>query len=206
LKQLREQYREIMKENPVLICSNHLTLIDSIIQGVIFNSILGHLIEYSKLPWNVPEKTNFYHNLYWRIFCYLGKCIAVNRQGSPEDAKKTREKMLYVIKKGDVLSIFPEGTRSRNGRINMNVFSYGTGQLLQHFPNTKVLCVYMRGKKFGGFGDFPPTGENFHLDMKLFSPKSNLKGLRKVRDLSTQIVSRLRDMEQEYFANAVLCG
>jgi len=71
--------------------------------------------------------------------------------------------------------------------------------LLANSPEAHVLCVYMRGTKFGGFAEFPPKGEKFYLQMALFEPKSELKGLRWVRDVSTQIIGQLKTMEDEYF-------
>jgi len=208
LKEMRKRYKLLVgsADGPVLICSNHLTLIDSIIQSAMLNSTFGYLINFSLLPWNLPEKKNFNHKLHWKIICYLGKCIPVQRLAPPSVAKKSVSKMMYVLNKGDVLSIFPEGKRSRTGLVDDEDFSYGVGQLLKELPKAKVLCLYMRGKKNGCFADFPDRGEHFYLDMDLISPTSELKGMRKVRDLSTQVIHKLKNMEQEYFAHAVVRG
>ncbi|OUR97903.1 hypothetical protein A9Q84_06820 [Halobacteriovorax marinus] len=205
LKELRKQYKDLLKEakGPVLVCTNHLTLIDSIIQGVILSSIPNYLLHFRRLPWNLPEKKNFYHKLHWRMVCYLGKCIPVTRKASPKQAKESTDKMLYILNRGDLISIFPEGKRSRTGIVDDEDFSYGTGQLLKSLPNTKVLCIYMRGIKNGGFANFPSKGERFHLSMKMTTPTSELKGLRKVRDLSIQVISEIKKMEEEYFEHEV---
>src|SRR3989338_1424066 len=69
LKKIRIEYKNYLKtlSGPMIICSNHLTLIDSIIQSVALGSIPGHLLRYFGLPWNLPEKTNFYHNAGWKL-------------------------------------------------------------------------------------------------------------------------------------------
>ena len=199
IRELRKRYKSLIAnaDGPVLICSNHLTLIDSIIQSAMLNSTFGYLINFSLFPWNLPERKNFYHKFHWKIICYLGKCIPVQRMAPPSVAKKLVSKMMYVLNKGDVLSIFPEGKRSRHGLVDDEDFSYGVGQLLKDLPKAKVLCLYMRGKKNGGFADFPDNGEHFYMEMDLISPTSEQKGMRKVRDLSTQVIHKLKKMEQE---------
>jgi len=203
INEIRRNYKELLKEanGPVLICSNHLTLIDSIIQSVLFNSITGYLINFKSLPWNLPEKKNFYHNRHWRLICYLGKCIPVLRGGSSSDGKKSLNEMQYVLNKGDSLSIFPEGKRSRSGYVDDQDFSYASGQILNKVPHAKVLCVYMRGIKDGKYGHFPIKGEEFYLKMELIEVKSELTGKRRARDLSTQIVTKLKSMEGDFLQN-----
>jgi len=207
IDKIREEYKRHLNscQGPLIICSNHLTLIDSIIQSLGLNSILGHLRRYSGLPWNLPEKNNFYHNTKWKIICYLGKCIPVVRMASASDGKKSMNKMLYVLNKGDVLSIFPEGKRSRSGKIDDVDFSYGAGQLIKDIPHANVLCIYLRGKKQGGFANFPSRGEEFYFKMDLINPYSQESGLRKARDLSRQIIEKLKIMEQEYFNDIAIC-
>jgi len=202
LREIRDQYRDLQRqsEGALLVCTNHLTFIDSLIQGVILNSMWGYLSDFSSLPWNLPESTNFEHSLAYRVICYLGKSIPVTRRASSEQSRRSMSKMQYVLERGDNISVFPEGKRSRDGRVDVEDFSYGAGQLLANSPETRVLCVYMRGMKFGGFAEFPPKGEEFTLRMALFEPKSELKGLRWVRDVSTQIVGQLKVMEDEYFS------
>ena len=204
LKEIRGQYRTLQRQThgALIVCTNHLTFIDSLIQGVILNSMRGYLRDFSSLPWNLPESTNFEHSLTYRVICYLGKSIPVTRRASPEESRRTVSKMQYVLARGDNISVFPEGKRSREGRVDDEDFSYGAGQLLANAPEAHVLCVYMRGTKFGGFAQFPPKGEEFYFQMALFEPKSELKGLRWVRDVSTQIVGQLKAMEDEYFSKA----
>jgi len=200
LETIREQYRTLQRQTDgaLIVCTNHLTFIDSLIQGVILNSMTGYLADFSSLPWNLPESTNFEHSLTYRVICYLGKSIPVTRRASSEQSRLTVSKMQYVLDRGDSISVFPEGKRSRDGRVDDVDFSYGAGQLLAKSPESQVLCVYMRGMKFGGFAEFPPKGEKFYLRIALFEPKSELKGLRWVRDVSTQIVGQLKAMEDEY--------
>lgn len=201
LKGIRKKYRKFLNEGegPLLICSNHLTRVDSLVQSAFFNSVWGYFLNYASLPWNLPEKTKFYHKWYFRLVCYLGKCIPVVRGGTSAQSKKTLKKMLHVLNKNDVLAIFPEGKRSRSGFVDTEDYSYGVGQLLKECPEARVLCVYLRGKKQNGFADFPLKGENFYFEMEMIKPQSDLRGLRQVRDYSSQVISKLKMMEEECF-------
>ena len=190
----------------MLLCSNHLTLIDSIVQGVVLNSLARYLVSVSALPWNLPERKNFDKSLSWRLTCYLGRCIPVTRGASKEEGRRSQEKMRYVLERGDIISIFPEGTRSRSGRIDSGGASYGSGQLLRMVPEATVLCVYMRGLKHGGFADFPATGEKFYFDLEVIRPTSEHKGLRQTRDYSRQIITHLKAMEDRFYASALAVG
>lgn len=202
LKEVRAEYRALRAAHPgpLLICSNHLTLVDSIIQAVLLGSLWDYLRHPASLPWNLPEVKNFYHRFSWRLVCYLGRCIPVERGGSAERAKRAQARMRYVLDRGDAIAIFPEGKRSRDGRVDDREYSYGVGQLLNQIPHAKVLCVYLRGMRFGGFADFPKIGERFYLQLAMLRPESASQGLRRARELSAQVIARIKAMEADYFA------
>ncbi len=202
LQAVRARYRELRAANPgpLLICSNHLTMIDSIVQAVLLASLWGYLRHPSALPWNLPEAKNYYHNWRWRLVCYLGRCIPVQRGASRDHAALAQARMHYVLTHGDAIAIFPEGKRSRDSRVDDQDFSYGVGQLLNQTPEAKVLCIYLRGMRFGGFGDFPRKGERFYMQLQMSTPQSSSQGLRRARDLSAQVIARIKAMEGEYFA------
>ena len=98
--------------------------------------------------------------------------------------------------------IFPEGHRSRNGRVDTENYAYGVGRILQEVPSAKVLCVYLRGEHQETYGSQPRWGDKFYLDMELIAPASEQKSLRGGRDISSQIIAKLVEMEHKYFAAA----
>ena len=202
LKGLRRRYREIRQQHPgaMLLCTNHLTLIDSIVQAVMLCPLHRYLTNVSALPWNLPERKNFNHAFLWRLACYLGRCIPVTRGGTSEESRRTQARMKYVLNRGDIIAIFPEGKRSRTGLVDDEDFSYGTGHLMQLVPEATVLCVYLRGLNAAGFRDWPKNGERFHVDLQVLHPKTEMKGRRAVRDLSRQIVTQLKTMENNFLA------
>src|SRR5690606_18124629 len=93
------------------------------------------------LPWNVPEKANFSGTLLWNVTSFLGKCVYVQRGGPRHEVRRTLGRLVHLLRSGDVVSIFPEGGRSRTGRVDTENFAYGVGQLLLAVPEARVLCV-----------------------------------------------------------------
>jgi 1-acyl-sn-glycerol-3-phosphate acyltransferase len=183
---------------PILICSNHLTLLDTIILVWALAPLHTYLWHYSRFAWSVPEKTNF-STWFWRVASFLGKCVYVTRGGPREEVKRTLGKIAYLLESGELVSIFPEGGRSRTARVDTENFAYGVGQMVQVVPETKVLCVYMRGRKQEGYTDYPHTGDVYSVDLEMLAPTTSATGLRGARDLATQIITKLAEMEAAYF-------
>lgn len=184
-----------------IICSNHLTMIDSFVLSYAIFSLRGHIIHYDKLPWNLPEIDNYRHNVFLKVLCYLSKCIPVNRGGSREDMKKTMDKCVYVLEKGGTIMIFPEGKRSRTGYVDREGFSYGAGRLIKHVPSIKVMCMYLRGNKQETFSIIPARGETFYVQMDVLTPQAMAgSDLRVQRHYSAQIIEKIAQMEEEYLA------
>ena len=129
-------------EGPWIICSNHLTMVDSFILGYAIFSLSQHITGYKKLPWNLPERNNYKDNIILTILCYPSKYIPVNRGGSREKMRESLEKCIYLLKSGETIMIFPEGGRSRTGLVNKEYFSYGVGRFVKNVENCKVLCMY----------------------------------------------------------------
>jgi 1-acyl-sn-glycerol-3-phosphate acyltransferase len=134
-------------------------------------------------------------------FCYLTKCIPVIRGGDREGVKQSLEKCVRILQKGQNLMIFPEGTRSRTGRVNTLDFTYNVGRWICQMDDVRVLCMYLRGDRQESYSDFPIHGETFTLMMEPCTPATSLNGLRAHRDCARQIIEHLAEMEQRYFAH-----
>jgi len=184
-----------------IICSNHLTMIDSFILSYTMFNLGRHIVRYKKTPWNLPEWNNFKGNIIFIILCYLSKCIPVNRGGSRDKMKETMDKCLYLLNHGETIMIFPEGRRSRTGRVDREGFSYGVGRFIKHAENCKVMCLYLRGDHQDNYSVIPAPGEKFSVEMEIFIPRP-VEGsdLRVGREYATQIIDRLVKMEENYFA------
>ena len=184
-----------------IICSNHLTMIDSFILSYAIFSLGQHIINYKKLPWNLPEWNNYKGNISLTILCYLSKCIPINRGGSREKMKESLEKCVYLLKSGETIMIFPEGRRSRTGRVDKEGFSYGVGRFVKNVENCKIMCMYLRGDKQDNYSVIPAWGEKFSIQIEIFTPQ-RVEGseLKAQREYATQIIDRLAQMEENYFA------
>ena len=66
--------------------------------------------------------------------------------------------------------IFPEGGRSRTGRVNRENFSYSVGRFLDENPNCRVMLVYLRGDGQETWGLMPRLGEHFTMNVEVFDP------------------------------------
>lgn len=203
LKLVRKRWKALLKEHPGpwLICPNHLTMIDSFIVTYGLFSFFDHFRFYRWVPWNLPEKVNFYKNILYSCALYLAKCIPIRRGGSREEVLGTLSKCNFLLQKGRAILIFPEGGRSRTGRVNRENCTYGVGRFLEEHPDCRVLCVYLRGDSQKTYGYFPEDGDTFTMMIKPLVPvRKGLHGLRAQRDYARQVIDTLARMEEVYFA------
>ncbi len=201
LKNIRRTVKNLMIRHPGpwLICANHLTLIDSVILVHAMMPFYRYLFRFRDLPWNIPEHMNFNRNPALRAVCFLAKCIPVVRGGDRGRVKSSLEKCLFVLGWGEPLMIFPEGTRSRTGRVNTEDFPYSAGRLALAVPGCRIMCVYLRGDGQKTYSDLPKRGETFFMTVKECRPETTLTGLRAQRDCASRIITCLHQMENDYF-------
>lgn len=198
----RKRLKELLERHPnkpILICANHLTMIDSMLITAFLFDLKTLLFQFRYFPWNVPEIKNFGNNPLLRMMCYLGKCVYVERSGSADSRRLSWAKIQHLNRQGDTICIFPEGGRSRTGRVDRDSAVYGVGQLVQTSPDTLVIAVYLRGVSQKEYSFFPRWKESFFLDWRAV-PCTIADGKRGQRDITLQIVSELESMEQDYFA------
>ncbi len=202
LKKIRRQIDPLMRRHsgPWLICANHLTLIDSFILAYAMFPAYRYMIHFHLVPWNMPEAMNFNRNLVVGGLCYLTKCIPVTRGGDRDVVRQSLEKCVRLLETGENLMIFPEGTRSRTGRVNTRDFTYNVGRWVCNIENVRVMCIYLRGDGQTTYSDFPRFGEKFTMMVEQCRPHTRLKGLRAHRDCARQIIEQLAGMEKRYFA------
>lgn len=204
LREIRADMEALVQaagDRPLLLCSNHLTMIDSMIITAFAFPVPTYFFRYRRFPWNVPEFRNFGKNLPLKAMCYLGKCIFVERSGTIASKKLTWQKVRTMLRRGDLVNIFPEGGRSRSGRVDVDRAVYGIGHLLQSVQDCAVVCVYVRGEAQKHHSFFPKRGDSFHMRAKLIEPKTEDAGRRGAKDLTMQVMHALKGMEDEYFAS-----
>lgn len=90
---------------PVILCANHLSLIDPIVVPVLVPRPVVYLAKREYFAW-APSR--------W-LFTHLG-VVPVDRAGGSA-ARASLDRGTQVLRDGGVLSLFPEGTRSPDGRL-----------------------------------------------------------------------------------------
>ncbi|MFQ5606138.1 MAG: lysophospholipid acyltransferase family protein, partial [bacterium] len=158
LREIRRHYKQLKRsvEGPIIVCSNHLTKIDSVILNWSLASIFSYMRSFKIFSWNLPERAHLNQNFILRVLCYLGSCVPIDRGGSRNAVKKSLDKVIYLLKKGHTITVFPEGGRSRAGRIDLDSFTYGVGKLVNKVKDCNVLCVYLRGHNQEEYSSIPP--------------------------------------------------
>ena len=199
--ELREQYRQLREASdaPILICPNHLTLIDSIIIAWALVPWWRYVIHFDLMPWNTPERKNFARTGVTRLLVFIAKCIPISRGGERGKVANVLTRVTHLLRRGEVAMVFPEGTRSRTGRVSDESVAWGVGRIISSTPGCRVLCIYSRGDTQESWGSIPNMGDHFTMSLECFEPKSDYKGARRSRDLVSQVVARLAHMEEAYF-------
>ena len=200
---LRKRFRAMMRHNdqPLLICANHLTMVDSAVVAWALGGSWWYVFNYSSMPWNLPEYTNYAALWPGRIGAWIAKCIPVRRGGNRKDVSKVIQRVQHLLSRGETALIFPEAGRSRTGRVQFDSIAHGVGRIMNSVRDCQALCVYMRGDRQTTWSTVPARGDSFYVDFELFQPESEHSGLRRSKDLAEQIVARLSRMEKQYFAS-----
>lgn len=197
----RRRYREVVSASdaPVLVCANHLTLLDSAVIAWALGSPWWYLRRFSTLPWNVPERRNFASSLASRVLVYLMKCVPIVRGSDRREVAAVLDRLTYLLARGESVLIFPEGGRSRSGRVEIESAAYGVGRIANELPGCRVVCVYLRGERQVTYGDLPPRGERFRVSVDAIEPRPEHGGVRGSIEVSRQILARLAELERRHF-------
>ena len=105
-----EGLENVPENGPVIIASNHLSFIDSVV-----------------IPLAVPRRVRFLAKAEYftgrglrgrgtALFFHLIDAVPVERTGN-RDSMRSLESALGVLREGTAFGIYPEGTRSRDGRL-----------------------------------------------------------------------------------------
>ena len=186
---------------PLVICPNHLTMIDSAIVAWALGSAGWYLRNFSAIPWNLPERRNFAYSPMTELASYVMKCLPITRGGERGAVAETLNRFTHLVARGDVGLVFPEGGRSRSGRVEIDSAAPGVGRIVSSLPGCRVLCAYLRGARQRSFSDVPVRGERFRLRLSVIAPRTEHGGLRGSRDVARQIVGELARLEKEHFSD-----
>jgi 1-acyl-sn-glycerol-3-phosphate acyltransferase len=158
-----------------------------------------YLRDFRLFTWNVPAVENFKRDLFLRALTYLAKTIPIDRRGGPAHYRAVLERIKFLTSRGQIFTIFPEGGRSRTGRIEVDRVATGIGNIVRDLDRPLVLCVYMRGERQATFGFLPERGDRIHVRAELLSPETSAIGMRAAKELTKQIAEKLRALEVAHF-------
>lgn len=203
-RNIRRRFRSELRAapGPVMVCANHLTMVDSVLLAWALAPSWWYLANFKKMPWNVPERKNFAHRILPRAGAYLAKCIPLIRGGDRAQISLVLKKLRHLLAHGHAVLIFPEGGRSRTGRVGSTNPALGTGRLIKGLPGARVLCVYLRGDHQERYSTFPVRGESFYCATSWLEPSTEHEGLRGSVEISRQIMHRIQKMEDTYLSRA----
>jgi 1-acyl-sn-glycerol-3-phosphate acyltransferase len=196
LDQTRRLYAKLRAEpGPLLVCANHLTLVDSFLVAFALGHPAWFVTHFASLPWNVPEATVFARTPWLRAATWSLKCVTIVR-GRRDAVAATLARVVHLLRRGETVLVFPEGGRSRVGRVDVDARTWAVGRMLRAVPDCRVLCVHLRGEGQATFSDFPKRGERFRVTLSCFEPKTERRGLRACVDLSSQVLGELARLER----------
>ncbi len=101
----------------ILYLSNHQTLIDSLLIGINVISLKDLAFRQKRIPYNAPDKNNFFSHRIGKHFIRLLKNIPVQRDLRSPKAIERQIRSFCKILQDNNLVLFFEGTRTRNGQI-----------------------------------------------------------------------------------------
>jgi 1-acyl-sn-glycerol-3-phosphate acyltransferase len=100
---------------PVLLVSNHQSLIDSYFVCLLLGLYPHGLLQPRLMPFHTPEEHNFMAGPLGRALHVALRCVPVHRGAGLHQAGL--EQVIELLRRGNLAYMFPEGTRTRDGRI-----------------------------------------------------------------------------------------
>jgi len=130
----------------ILYISSHRTFIDSLLIGIGLINIKELFFSYRRIPWNAPDKKNFYTNKFGILFMKLLKNIPIDRHRRGETyTNYIIDSYCKILKKGNLL-LFPEGGRTK-GETEMDKCKSGIAKTIllmtQEDADFKVVPIYL---------------------------------------------------------------
>jgi 1-acyl-sn-glycerol-3-phosphate acyltransferase len=179
-----ERPEHVPSTGPLIVVANHRSFMDSIFLALVVHRPVRFL---AKAEYFDDRRTAW-------LFRALGQ-IPV-RRGSPGGAKRALDEACKVLEAGGVVGLYPEGTRSRDGRLHAGNLGAARLSVLTGAP---ILPVGLIGTEAVQSPDqrLPRLGKRVYVRFgRLIRPDGEANPRAQLRDLTHQMMSDI----------AALCG
>ncbi|CQR46706.1 1-acyl-sn-glycerol-3-phosphate acyltransferase [Paraliobacillus sp. PM-2] len=164
----------IPKNGPVIICSNHISNLDPPVVGITCPREIYFM-----------AKEELFRNKLLGGLLLRVKAFPIKRGMQDRDALK---KALAILKEGNTLGLFPEGTRSKTGKIGKGLS--GVGFFALRSQATVIPCAiigpYKKGKRLKVV-----YGEAIEMDQLR-------KNKAKASEVTDVIMENIRELKEKY--------
>jgi len=171
---------------PIIAVCNHINLLDPVIH--IINILPRDSIFLAK-----EELFRFWPMPLFALLMRIAEALPVPRRGTNEARQEVQRKAMAVLAAGNVLGIYPEGTRSKDAQLNLA--NPGAARLALRC-NVPLIPISIYGsEKMKGFGWFTRPrvvvtfGKPFNLPRQDREPS-----FTRIQQLSGMIMEHIRDI------------
>lgn len=201
IDEIRALYKELAQsDEPMIVCANHLTFIDSALMHWGFGTGHWYFSNFDKFSWNLPAGDFFKKKLFHRFMGAISKCLFIHRDGSKEHKDSVSRMCTQLVKNGEVVTLFPEGKRSRTGRFDPDKLTYGIGRMVMDLGGScRILCAYVRAEGQENYSNYPPKGAKIHFQAELIQARSSLQGRDAYQEIVAHVGRTIKTMEDRYF-------
>lgn len=184
--------RNVPKHGGVLLASNHLAFIDSIVLTLVARRSVSFMAKAAYFTGRGPK------GLLQRAFFSGVGAVPVER-GAGSAAQDALDAGLRVLDAGDAFSIYPEGTRSRDGRLYRGRTGVAWLALTAGVPVVPVALIGTDDMQPGGKGPvrFAKVTVTFGepMDLSVFGPASSGRARREATDAVMEQIQKMSGQE-----------
>ncbi len=201
-----------LKNNRLLIASNHMTLIDSSLIQLFILEVIGGTTgilknNFRPLLWNLPAIENIKllksqpgskSKLFYKYF----RVLPINRNDSDESAK-TLKQAANMTSTGSIFIIFPEAGRTRRNEFSEEDMTPGAAKILLdcekdcgNLPG--LLTIYIRAENQVGHSNLPVSDNikifaEYNDDFQITKEQSSLRKRKNITTFIGKSIIRLQE-------------
>lgn len=194
-----EGLENIPKDKAFIVASNHTSYFDALLLPSI-------IIPKIKMKMHALTNSYYWNNLITRFFLTKWECIPVyvdNEKGAKEKNKASIQKAIGYLKNNEVMMIFPEGRRSKDGKLQKAYNGIARLALKAKVPvlpcgSIGVNEVMPKGKLLPGFSRCEvKIGKLMHFE-KYYNKKLTKKILESITRSIMKEIAKLSKQEYNY--------